>query len=62
MTRVSTNTRMVHFKSRASRRDLSSPRNPSKILYTIIRDGREWQYHATKGWRNYRLTPDYINA
>jgi hypothetical protein len=27
----------------------------ASIIKTIIRDGREWQLHATKGWRNYRL-------
>lgn len=25
-----------------------------RILRTIIRDGRELQFHATKGWRVYR--------
>lgn len=25
------------------------------IIRTVIRGGREWQLHATKGWRNYRL-------
>ena len=29
----------------------------TKIIRVIIRDGREWQLHATKGWRNYRLVP-----
>jgi hypothetical protein len=32
----------------------SRPAN-SKIIKTIIRNGREWQLHATKGWRSYRL-------
>lgn len=27
----------------------------SRIIKTIIRDGREYQLHATKGWRNYRV-------
>ena len=27
----------------------------SKIIKTIIKDGREYQLHATKGWRSYRL-------
>jgi len=26
----------------------------SKIIRTFIRDGREFQLHATKGWRSYR--------
>ena len=26
-----------------------------RIIKTEIRDGREWQLHSTKGWRNYRL-------
>lgn len=25
------------------------------ILRTFIRDGREWSYHATKGWRSRRV-------
>lgn len=25
-----------------------------KILYTRVINGREWQYHATKGWRSRR--------
>lgn len=26
-----------------------------RITKTIIKDGREYQYHATKGWRVYRF-------
>ena len=29
-----------------------------KIIRTIIKDGREWQLHATKGWRSYHLSRD----
>lgn len=31
-----------------------APRN-LHILHTVERGGREFQYHATKGWRSYRI-------
>ncbi len=27
-----------------------------RIIKTIIRDDREYQLHATKGWRSYRIS------
>lgn len=26
-----------------------------RITKTFVRYGRRWEYHATKGWRSYRL-------
>ena len=26
-----------------------------RIIKTVLRGGREYQYHATKGWRSYRI-------
>lgn len=30
------------------------PKRKSKIIKSFVRDGRRWELHATKGWRNYR--------
>ena len=38
------------------RHDRSKKGRPSRrIVRTIVKDGRERQYHATKGWRDYRM-------
>lgn len=36
-------------------RKISKKKPFGRILKTIKRGGREWQLHATKGWRSYRL-------
>jgi len=53
MVKGATNTRWLS-KNRAPNRRNRKRREKSRILFTIIRGNREWQYHATKGWRNYR--------
>lgn len=30
-----------------------------RIIKTFVRNGREYQLHATKGWRSYRLAKKY---
>jgi hypothetical protein len=47
---------MTHIKSKFKAQSLSKNSKYGKhILKTINRNGREWQLHATKGWRNYSI-------
>ena len=43
---------------KARHRDAEGSGYGKHILRTIVKEGREYQYHATKGWRNYRWIGD----
>lgn len=37
------------------RRCLRKGQPSRRILLSFISNGREWQFHATKGWRSYAI-------
>lgn len=47
----------VTYTSKTIKANLTRGATDRKIIRVIIRDGREYRLHATKGWRSYRHTP-----
>lgn len=42
--------------AKSRRHDRSKKGKPfRRIIKTFVKNGREYQYHATKGWRSYRI-------
>lgn len=39
-------------------RRIQSGEYGKRIIKTVFRNGREFQLHATKGWRSYRATQE----
>tara|TARA_R110002167_G_scaffold356953_1_gene572270 strand:- start:254 stop:421 length:168 start_codon:yes stop_codon:yes gene_type:complete len=44
----------VFSKFRAGGNIVRHAATSKNILRTFVKNGREYQYHATKGWRSYR--------
>jgi hypothetical protein len=42
-------------RSRITKRKVQKGKLNGRILETKAKFGREWQYHATKGWRSYAV-------
>lgn len=46
--------RPAHLPPDASLRKIGKRRAFGRIIQVFVREGREYQLHATKGWRSYR--------